>query len=383
MKKYLFYFLLILSLATSGLVGCSKKQEVAKEGKKDPLEIFITPIIRSQIKIDKADKAEISEAVNVPGRIEVQQNRLAKIGSPVTGRVSDIQVSLGQIVKSGQILAKVNSVELTQTQLTFIKAKQQIGLKTKAVERAKLLFDADVISKAEMQRIEAELESVKAEFDATEDQLEILGMTKAAIQKLSNSSTVNSYSDVTSRIAGIVISKHVNIGQVVQPADELFSVADLKHLWAVAEVPEQQVAFIQKDQEVTIDIPALDDKRVKGKIIYVGDIVNPETRTVLIRTEIDNSNQMLKPDMLISLTVQSKKVSKLAVPTTAVVRENDRSYVFAQTGTNKFRLREIEVGSRDGDMISILSGIAIGETVVVDGAFHLNNERRKNLNKDD
>jgi cobalt-zinc-cadmium efflux system membrane fusion protein len=377
MKKCLFYFLLVLSLASISLVGCSKKQEAAKEAAKDPLEIIITPIIQGQIKIAKADKAEISEAVNVPGRIEVQQNRLAKIGSPVTGRVSDIQVSLGQIVKSGQILAKVNSVELTQTQLIFIKAKQQIGLKTKAVVRAKLLFEADVISKAEMQRIEAELDSVTAEFDATEDQLEILGMTKAAIQKLSNSSTVNSYSDVTSRIAGIVISKHVNIGQVVQPADELFSVADLNHLWAVAEVPEQQAAFIQKDQEVTIDIPALDDKRVKGKIIYVGDIVNPETRTVLIRTEIDNSNQMLKPDMLITVTVQSKKVSKLAVSLAAVVRENDRSYVFAQTGPNKFRLREIEVGSRDGNMVSILSGITIGETIVVDGAFHLNNERKK------
>ena len=377
MKKYLFYFLLVLSLASSGLLGCSKKQEAAKETPKDPLEIIITPIIQSQIKIDKADKAEISEAVNVPGRIEVQQNRLAKIGSPVTGRVSDIYVSLGQVVKSGQILAKVNSVELTQTQLTYIKAKQQIGLKTKAVERAKLLFEADVISKAEMQRIEAELDSVKAEFDATEDQLEILGMTKSAIQKLSSSSTVNSYSDVTCRIAGIVISKHVNIGQVVQPSDELFSVADLSHLWAVAEVPEQQVAFIQKDQEVTIDIPALDDKRAKGKIIFVGDIVNPETRTVLIRTEIDNSNQMLKPDMLITVTVQSKKVSKLAVSTAAVVRENDRSYVFAQTGPNKFRLREIEVGSRDGNMVSILSGITIGETIVVDGAFHLNNERKK------
>ena len=377
MKKCLFYSLLILFLTLTGLVGCSKKQEAAKETPKDPLEIIITPIIQSQIKIDKADKAEISEAVNVAGRIEVQQSRLAKIGSPVTGRVSDIHVSLGQVVKPGQILAKVNSVELTQTQLTYIKAKQQIGLKTKAVERAKLLFEADVISKAEMQRIEAELESVKAEFDATEDQLEILGMTKSAIEKLSNSSTVNSYSDVTSRIAGIVITKHVNIGQVVQPSDELFSVADLSHLWAVAEVPEQQVAFIQKDQEVTIDIPALDDKRVKGKIIYVGDIVNPETRTVLVRTDIDNANQMLKPDMLITVTVQSKKISKLAVPTTAVVRENDRSYVFAQTGPNKFRLREIEIGSRDGNMVSILSGITIGETIVIDGAFHLNNERKK------
>ena len=101
-----------------------------------------------------------------------------------------------------------------------------------------------------------------------------------------------------------------------------------------------------------------------------------ETRTS-IRTEIDNSNQMLKPDMLITVTVQSKKISKLAVPSSAVVRENDRSYVFAQIGPNKFRLREIEIGSRDGNMVSVLSGITIGETIVVDGAFHLNNERKK------
>jgi cobalt-zinc-cadmium efflux system membrane fusion protein len=92
---------------------------------------------------------------------------------------------------------------------------------------------------------------------------------------------------------------------------------------------------------------------------------------------MDNSNQMLKPDMLITVTVQSKKISKLAVPSSAVVRENDRSYVFAQTGPNKFRLREIEIGSRDGNMVSVLSGITIGETIVVDGAFHLNNERKK------
>ena len=103
MKKYLFYSLLILFLTLMGLVGCSKKQEAAKETPKDPLEIIITPIIQSQIKIDKADKAEISEAVNVAGRIEVQQSRLAKIGSPVTGRVSDIQVSLGQDRKSTRL----------------------------------------------------------------------------------------------------------------------------------------------------------------------------------------------------------------------------------------------------------------------------------------
>lgn len=359
-------------------LGCQSKQnDASKEVKIDPLEIIITPEIQKQIKIDTVKKVDLIDAVNVPGRIEVQQNRLAKIGSPVVGRISDIRVTLGQEVKQNEVLAKVNSVELTQMQLSYIKAKQQIELKTKAFERAELLFNAGVISKAEMLRIQTELEAVKAEFNASEDQLEILGMTKTAIQKLKSTSQIDSYSNVTSRIAGHVIAKHVNIGQVVQPADELFSVADLSHLWAVAEIPEQQVAYIQIDQEVNIDIPALDDKRVKGKIIFVGNIVNPETRSVMVRTDIENSNQALKPDMLITVTIQSKKASKIAVPLSAIVRENDHTYIFVKTAENRFRLREVDIGNRDGEWVSVVNGIALDETIVVDGAFHLNNERKK------
>jgi cobalt-zinc-cadmium efflux system membrane fusion protein len=371
-------FITFLSIMSFSFLGCQSKQhDTSKEVKIDPLEIIITPEIQKQIKIDTVKKVDLTDAVNVPGRIEVQQSRLAKIGSPVVGRISDIRVTLGQEVKQNEVLAKVNSVELTQMQLSYIKAKQQIELKTKAFERAELLFNAGVISKAEILRIQTELEAVKAEFNASEDQLEILGMTKTAIQKLKSTSQIDSYSDVTSRIAGHVIAKHVNIGQVVQPADELFSVADLSHLWAVAEIPEQQVAYIQIDQEVNIDIPALDDKRVKGKIIFVGNIVNPETRSVMVRTDIENSNQALKPDMLITVTIQSKKTSKIAVPLSAVVRENDHTYIFVKTAENRFRLREVDLGNRDGEWVSVVNGIALDETIVADGAFHLNNERKK------
>ena len=159
-----------------------------------------------------------------------------------------------------------------------------------------------------MQRIEAELEAVKADFRASKDQLEILGTSEKAIEKLESSGQVNSYGDVISRTNGTIITKVINLGQIVQPEDVLFSVADLSKLWGVAEIPEQQVAFVQKDQDVTIEVPAL-NKKIQGKIVYEGDVVNPETRTVMVRTEIDNADLKLKPDMLISMFIQSKKVS--------------------------------------------------------------------------
>ena len=370
-KKIIF---ILFSLAL--LISCSKSNNAPEVKKLDPLEIAITPEIQKQIKTEAVSNQDISETLMIPGRLEAQNLRLAKIGSPINGRISDIYGSLGDVVKKGQVLARVNSIELTQNQLTLIKATQLIGLKTKAVERAKLLFEADVISKAEMQRIEAELEAVKADFRASKDQLEILGMSDKAIEKLESSGQVNSYGDVISRTNGTIITKMINLGQIVQPEDVLFSVADLSKLWGVAEIPEQQVAFVRKDQDVTIDVPALNQK-IQGKIVYEGDIVNPETRTVMVRTEIDNTDLKLKPDMLISMFIQSKKVSKLAIPASAVIRENDRNYVFVQNSPNTYRLREIELGHKDGQLINLISGVSQGETIVSDGAFHLNSERKK------
>jgi cobalt-zinc-cadmium efflux system membrane fusion protein len=368
-------FLIFVSILL--LSACSKSENVSEQTKLDPLEIMITPEIQKQTKKEVVKYQDIGETLMIPGRLETQNRKLAKIGSPITGRVSDLYVSLGDVVKKGQVLAKINSIELTQTQLTLIKSTQLIGLKTKAVERAKLLFEADVISKAEMLRIENELDAVKADYRASRDQLIVLGMNEKALEKLESSGQINSYGDVISRFDGVIISRAINVGQIVNPQDNLFHVADLSKLWAVANIPEQQASFIQKDEIVSLEIPALDNKKIEAKIIFEDSIVDPQTRTVMVRAELDNHDLLFKPDMLISMYIRSKKISKLAIPISSVVRESNRSYVFVQTSPNKFRLTEIEVGSRDGNIVSILSGISIGETIVVDGAFHLNNERKK------
>ncbi len=376
MKKSITHlFLLLLSL--SFLVGCSKPEDKSKEKKIDPLEIIITPDIQKQIKTEAVRYQEIGETLMIPGRLETQNRRLSKIGSPITGRVSDLYVSLGDIVKKGQVLARINSIELTQTQLTLIKSSQLIGLKTKAVERAKLLFEADVISKAEMLRIENELEAVKADYRASRDQLLVLGMSEKAVEKLETSGQINSFADIRSLFDGIIISRAINVGQIVNPQDNLFHIADLSKLWAVANIPEQQASFIQKDEVVSIEIPALDNKQIEAKIVFEDSIVDPQTRTVMVRAELDNLGLIFKPDMLTSMYIRSKKTSKLAIPVSSVVRENDRKYVLVQNTPKTFRLREVELGSRDGNLFSIISGLSEGETVVTDGAFHLNSERKK------
>lgn len=360
------------------LVGCGSKEK-AEQVKEvaDPNVVELGPELQKQVQVIKVGDAEIRELLRIPGSIQVDEQRMAKIGAPVTGRITEISAVLGQLVKQGQVLATVNSTELAQNQLAYIKALQQISLQSKAVDRAKVLLEADVISAAELQRREAELSGAKADLIAARNQLLVLGMSNASISKLSHSVQMDTFSNVTARLAGTVISRKINVGQVVQPADELFVVADLSRVMAVAEVPERQIDLIELGQEVDIEVPALNEKPIKGKLIYVGDVVNPQTRTVTVRSEIKNFNHEIKPEMLVSMLVQSKPVSHLSVPVRAVVRENDKNYVFVKIAANKYRLREVAIGDDYQGMVAVENGLDSGETIVSEGAFHLNNERKR------
>lgn len=370
---------LALFTASTLLVGCNAKKEEAPVVAEvvDPNIVEITAQLASQIKLHTVDNIEMRGTLRVPGTVQVDEQRMARIGASVTGRIKDIEATLGQNVKNGQVLATLNSTELAQNQLVYIKAAQQIGLQSKAVERAKLLQEADVIGAAELQRREAELSAAQAELNAARDQLQVLGMSESAIDKLTQTGQIRSYSNVVSRISGTVISRKVNLGQVVQPAEELFIIADLSHVWVVAEVPEQQVELIKVDEEVVVEIPALGNKQYKAKLIYEGDVVNPETRTVTVRSDLVNEDREIKPDMLVSMLIQSQPEPKLALPLQSIVRENDATYVYVQLAPNKFRLREVELGPEYAGMVTILNGVSKEEIVVADGAFHVNNERKR------
>ena len=361
------------------LVACKASDEAPSAAKKapDPNLVELTTVLQEKVQLVKVGQAEIREVLHIPGSIQVDEQRIARIGAPVTGRITEIQAVLGQQVQQGQALAILNSTELAQNQLVYIKALQQIDLQSKAVERARVLLDADVISKAEVQRRESELSAAQADLNAAADQLQVLGMSAQSIAKLSKAAQMHSFSTVSARISGTVISRKINLGQVVQPADELFVVADLSRVLAVAEVPERQVDSIELGQEVNIEVPALHQSSIKGKLIYIGDVVNPQTRTVTVRSEIGNQAKNLKPDMLVSMLVQSKPLPKLAIPVQSVVRENDKDHVFVKVAPNQYRLREVTLGAEYQNMVAVVNGVEEGEIVVSKGAFHVNNERKR------
>jgi cobalt-zinc-cadmium efflux system membrane fusion protein len=335
------------------------------------------PSLISRIRTADVVLSPVSDTVRVAGQIDFDENRVARIGATVTGRVASMTANIGQAVGRGQVLAQITSTDLSAQQLNYVRARAANDLNRRASERARTLFTAGVISQAEMQRRESEYQVSSAEMRAAADQLRLLGLSGAALGQLGARGAVHSASQVSSTMSGVVVERHLALGQVVQPSDQLFVVADLSKVWAVAQVPEQQVRFVHAGQEVTLDIPALGGEKRSGKLVYVGQVVDPKTRTVLVRTELTNADGMLKPSMLATMLVQSDPVDRLTIPASAVLRENNEDNVFVAQGNNRYRLKAVKLGEEIKGRRPVISGLAAKDKVVAEGAFHLNTERNR------
>jgi cobalt-zinc-cadmium efflux system membrane fusion protein len=211
------------------------------------------------------------------------------------------------------------------------------------------------------------------------DQLRVLGMLPEQIEALGKTGNVNSIAPVTSSLEGTVVERKIVLGQVVQPADALFTVADLSEVWVTAQVPEQEASLLAVDQPMRIEIPALAHEKFEGKLVYVGELVSNETRTIPARTVLQNTNRMIKPGMLATLLISGKPTDRPVVPATAVVREDGYDHVFIALGDNHYKLIVVKLGPETNGVRPVLSGLEPGTMIVTQQAYHLNTERKKRL----
>lgn len=344
----------------------------------DPLTIRLTPELGALVKVGTIESAEVGDTVRIAGRLEVNGYKTARIGAPVTGRIVDIRAVLGQEVKPGEALADINSQELTAAQLGFLKAHSAEQLTTRAVERADLLLKADVIGSAELQRRQSEQTVARAEKRAAADQLRVLGLNPRSVEQLEATGKLIASAPITATQVGTVIERKITQGQVVQPSDVLFVVSDLRSIWATADIPEQEAGAVRRNQRVEIEIPALGNERRTGQIVYVADVVNPETRTVRVGVDLENPGKTLKPAMLTTMLIEGRASPRQVVPAAAVVRENDADHLFVETAPGMVRLTRVALGADKNGVRAVLDKLP-GNRVVTHGAFHLNNERLKRL----
>ena len=380
--------LALAGLATLTLTACGKDESAAAavaaattQAELDPMEVKVSAEMATSFKTAAVTQSDVASVLEISGRIEANERKVTRIGAAVTGRVTDVLAETGDRVKLGQTLARVASPELTTAQLAYMRASATATLAERSAERARQLIAADVIGSAELQRRESEVQIARAELRAAGDQLKLMGLSSDALTSLRVQGSVAPNAAITASASGIVIERQISQGQVAQPGDPLFTVADLSSVWVVGALPEQIARSVKTGQNVQIDVPALgltvEEATIAGKIIYVGDTVSPETRTVTIRTQVDNKDLALKPQMLATMKIQGAMEKTLAIPALAVVRENDKDHVYVKKAENHYRLTPVELGAASGDLRPVIKGLSEGTQIVIEGALHLNNERKR------
>ncbi len=383
MKPNYLRFVFALTIITS-LAGCNRNPPEAaaqtrpaptRAPSSDPMVVEAGADLVKRLSIEPLSSTNQAETIRLAGKLDVNQYKTSRIGAQITGRLIHVDALFGQQVKQGQVLAEINSPELGQAQLSFLRANSQQALLTRAVERAELLLAADVIGSAELQRRQSELTVASAEKRAAGDQLKALGLSARRIATLERTGQIQATAEITSPLNGTVIERKVAQGQVVNPSDVLFLISDLSTLWALAEVPEQDAQFVKQGQRVEVEIPALDNRRTVGQVSYVADVVNPETRTVRVGVNLDNPERKLKPSMLITMLIEGRSSSQQVVPSSAVVRENDRDHIFLAHAPGQFRLTPVDLGLERNGKRPLIKPFAGSPQIVIDGAFHLNNVR--------
>lgn len=371
---------LCFSLALA--LSCSKKpaEKATPAASSGPRRVTLSAAAAAAagIQIEAAAMRPIDEVLTLSGSLSYDENKVARVGPRIGGRVARILVDFGQTIRAGQALAEIDSPELAQALADWRKARSVLNVRQRDYDRAKQLLEGRAISQGEFLSREGEFNVAKSELENADSKLHLFGLSHEEAQRLTAGGEVTSAFPLRSPVAGVVIDRQINPGAVVEAGKSLFVVGDITDLWLLAQLYEKDLARVRAGQTLEVATDAFPNETFSGRIDYVGDQVDPATRTVKARAFITNPQKKLKPGMFVEarLLVSSSQ-PVLAVPAAAVKDVDRVPTVFIAVADNVFEPRAVEKGKEGRTFIEIKKGLRAGERVVSRGALTIEAEARK------
>jgi membrane fusion protein, heavy metal efflux system len=367
------------------IVGCDSPSvgdhlETSPKPEQRIARLTTEEIANAGLVVQTVARGEFRTHRDFPGMVTPNQHALAEVTTLVRGRVVDVYADLGNQVKKGDLLAMLYSGELGMAQSAYLKADARLDVAEQSYERAKYLLAEKVLSLADAQKRRGEMLTLRAEKRETRDRLKIYGMSDEQILDLERDDAIRSYVPIKAPFDGRVIARNLTKGEVVETTEKLFTVADLSEVWVLANIPEKDIQYIYPDdssvdQSIEVRVSTYPDHIFHGVITYVGDVLDPATRTMSLRLELPNHDRKLKPEMFATVRVYSElELNILSVPEAAVQRDRDRRFVFVQRDAVSFEARDVTIGETNGRNVKILNGLHEGEQIVAKGAFVLKSE---------
>jgi membrane fusion protein, heavy metal efflux system len=363
--------LLIVILFTHGfglIGGAAKVAEGPAWMERQGTKILIpedSPL-RSRLTVEPASAAPVSVRMTLPGIVESDPARTAPVLPQLSGRVVDLKVRLGDRVSKGQVLAVLDSADLAQAYDEYDKAADAFKLTQKNLERQQEQAKIGVASDRDLDQAKSDNTQAEAEYARTRARLEILNASpgsRGPARRLI----------VQAPVGGSITTLSVTPGSTVNdPTQPLMTIADLSTVWVTAMVPEKDIGGIVKGQDADVSLVAYPDRSLHGKVLFVSDVIEPDSRRNKIRIAFANSDYALKPNMFATVTLTGPPQSRVVLPSSSLLMNNDRTSVFVATAPWTFERRTVEPQLEDGPSVAIRSGVSAGEQVVVKGGILLN-----------
>ncbi len=330
-----------------------------------------------QFKVEPVREHDFKIQREAVGNIDFNQDMSVQVFAPFPGKIISLFAKAGDDVQKGATLFTLDSPDLLQGESTLISAAGNLTVTTRALERAKQLYEVQGVSQKDLDQATADQQAADGALKAARDALRIFGKTDAEMDRIVTERRVDSVLAVHSPIAGRVTARNAAPGLFVQPgnAPAPYTVSDVSTMWMLANVAETDFPFLRLGEEVAVEVKAYPGRVFRGSIVNIGASVDLNTRRVLVRSEIRDAKRELRPGMFATFLIRTgKSMRSPAVPFAGVVREGDGT-VAVWTTTDRRRLvkRSVKVGLQQDGFHQILEGLKPGELVATDGALFLNN----------
>jgi cobalt-zinc-cadmium efflux system membrane fusion protein len=322
---------------------------------------------RAQIEMMAVERSNLAPVVSVTGTVTFDPEKVAAVGSRIAGRVRQIFKLEGDPVKAGDVLAEIESAELGQAQAALIAARAHAAAATTNEKREKELAEARISSSREAELAAANAVSARADLVAAEQRVRALGGVADGVPGILRLATP---------LAGKVIERNVSRGQSVEATHTAFRVADLSSVWVQLAVFERQLTAIHQGDPVDIYPQGDGERKVRGNVSYVGDVIDLETRTAPVRVEVDHPEVPLRPgqSVLAKIHTSAPVTTSIVVPRGAVTSVDGKPTIFVAHDALSVEPRAVQLGGQDGDRVEILTGLTEGDKVVTAGVFALKSE---------
>lgn len=342
-----------------------KEEKSAHEGAASLITLTAEEVKAAGIKLKPLKREPIPDQVQLTAVIRPNLDRIAHIAPRVSARITRVTANLGDRVKAGQTLALLDSIELGEAHSAYAQAKSQLDLAQSDFDRAGKLKAEDIIPEKDFLRVRAEYEKSRAALRAASDKLRLLDVPHQ------QDAAVSSVFPAMAPFAGTIIEKDAVLGELAEPSKSIFTLADLSTLWIEANLFEKDLGRLKIGASARVNVSAYPDESFPGRLTYVSNTLNKESRTVTARVEVGNVDGRLKPEMFATVSIDSQVAADLLVlPMDAIFLVNGQSIVFVRAGEG-FAARNVTLGEKTGGLVVVKEGIAEGDQIVVAGAYAL------------